>query len=310
VSAAMPSAPPRVPRSRLAGIGDEAALDLTGQIEVHEELMWTRLELRTVDGVALADLPEHDLAQIADRLSEADLTVPCLDSRIGGWARPISCPFERDMAELKKLAWFAKLCGARFIRIMSYPNDGLDEEVWRDEVIFRIGELAEWAAGHDVVLLHENCSGWAGRSAERALTLMEQVGGQALRLLFDIGNPVAHGYAGLDYLREILPWVRHVHVKDARRVADGDDGVSFVLAGKGSADVAECIATLLRSGYQGVLSIEPHTGVRPHLGHRASPSVIREKYVEYARDIEALLTGLENTAPGTGGGGQAFPEGI
>jgi sugar phosphate isomerase/epimerase len=241
----------------LAGITDEAAPDLAGQLAVLAELGWEHVELRTVDGRAVADLDDDGFAVVAKTLAAHEVRVVCLDSRIGGWARPICTPFEDDLAELDVLLRRCAELGTRYVRIMSYPNAGLSERRWRDRVITRVAMLAELAEAAGVVLLHENCSGWAGASAERALDLLAAVDNPALKLLFDTGNGVAHGYDGYALLREVVAHVEHVHVKDAV-------GDRFVPPGSGAARVADCVALLRANGYRGAWSLEPHVWLRPH----------------------------------------------
>ncbi|SMC49508.1 sugar phosphate isomerase/epimerase family protein [Lentzea albidocapillata] len=241
----------------LAGIADEAAHDLSTQIEVLTELGWPAIELRTVDRLAVADLTDDRFAAAATALADAGLRVICLDSRIGNWARPITADFEQDLAELDVLARRARSIGTRYLRIMSYPNDGLSDDDWRTAVVTRIRALARRAEAAGVTLLHENCSGWAGTGAARMLELLDEVASPALKLLFDTGNGVAHGYDGFDLLGDIAHLVEHVHVKDA-------DAHGFTIPGEGTARVADCVKLLRANGYRGAWSLEPHLALRPH----------------------------------------------
>lgn len=273
---------------RLGGIGDEAALGIAEQVAVHQRLGWRHLELRSVDGVAIAELPQALIADIAARIAAAGLSVPCLDSRIGNWARPVTCSFDAELAELDGVLAAAVRLGTRYVRVMSYPNDGLGEAAWGDEAARRLRVLAARAADRGVVLLHENCSGWAGTSAERAAALLSEV--DNLRALFDIGNPVAHGYDGLEYLAAVLPWVEHVHVKDALPASETRPDVVFTEPGQGQARLADCLTMLLDAGYPGVFSIEPHVAVLPHAGQRADPGVVLARYLDYGNRLVDWLS--------------------
>ncbi|MCA1191927.1 sugar phosphate isomerase/epimerase [Saccharopolyspora sp. 6V] len=271
------------PRPRLAGIGDEAAADLTGQLAAVRRLGWRSIELRTVDGVPLADLDEPDRRRTARQLRAAELDVVCLASRIGNWARPITAPFEDDLRELDVLAEQCRELGSRYVRIMSYPNDGLPEPEWGARARERVAKLAERAAELDVVLLHENCAGWAATDADRALRLLAEV--PSLRLLFDTGNGVEHGYHAPDLLRPLIGHVAHVHVKDAT----GSPGaVMYVPPGEGGSRVADCLRLLLNSGYEGAYSLEPHLVARPHDGVRADETAA-DRFVDAGRALERLL---------------------
>ena len=85
--------------------------------------------------------------------------------------------------------------------------------------------------------------------------------GPALRLLFDTGNGIAHGYEAYPLLAGVLTHVAHVHIKDAKGSAAYP---VYTLPGAGRSRVADCLRLLLRSGYTGVWSIEPHLHLRPH----------------------------------------------
>ncbi|MFJ8912939.1 sugar phosphate isomerase/epimerase family protein [Amycolatopsis sp. NPDC102389] len=265
----------------LAGITDEAAADLSGQLSALDALGWKTIELRSVDKEAIADLTDERFDTIAATLSDKGVRVVCLASRIGSWSRPISTDFRHDLAELDVLARRARAIGTRYLRIMSYPHDGLSEPRWRAEVIARIAALAERAERHGVTLLHENCSGWAGTKAERMLELLDEVASPALKFLFDTGNGVAHGYDGFDLLADIASHVEHVHVKDA-------DERGFTLPGQGAARVADCVKLLRANGYQGAWSVEPHLAIKPHEKGVLAPNAM-STFVAAGRAMAGLV---------------------
>jgi sugar phosphate isomerase/epimerase len=275
------------PGVRFAGIGDEAAADLAGQLRALRQLGWKEIELRNVDGVAVADLDDRAFAGLADRIAAAGLDVVCVDSRIANWSRPITGRFEDDVAELRVLARRCATLGTRYVRVMSYPNAGLDEEEWGKRALDRMNLLARQAEQHGLVLLHENCSGWAGTRADRMLDLLDRAGSPSLRLLFDIGNGVPHGYDARAVLDTVIDHVVHVHVKDARTGPDGH--VTYTLPGEGEAEVRACVKALLDHGYTGSWSIEPHTHLRPHQGHDSTGTDSVAAFVRYGRSLERLM---------------------
>ena len=238
----------------LSGIGDEAGPSLTEQVAAVTALGWSAIELRSVDGVAIADLDDAAFEAVAGAVAEHGLEVVCVASRIGDWSSSIADDFSRDVSELATLIRRCLLLGARQVRVMSYPNAGLPVAEWERRVRARLRELAQRAGDAGIALLHENCAGWAAEDAERMLALVED----GLGLLFDTGNGVAHGYSGVDLLAEIAPHVRHVHVKD------GVAGPRWTVPGQGEADIAGALALLAEHGYTGALSLEPHLALRPH----------------------------------------------
>ncbi|MDQ0746405.1 sugar phosphate isomerase/epimerase [Streptomyces africanus] len=290
------------PGIRFAGIGDEAAADLTGQLEALRRLGWGAIELRTVDGVALADLDDRAFATLADRVAAAGLDVVCVDSRIADWSRPITGRFEDDVRELGRLAPRCAALGTRFVRVMSYPNAGLDDEEWGRRALDRMARLVRQAEQEGLVLLHENCSGWAGTRGDRMRELLDRAGGPALKLLFDMGNGVPHGYDARALLDEIIDHVAHVHVKDARTGPDGQ--VTYTLPGEGESRVRSCLDALVDHGYSGAWSIEPHTHLRPHQCQDTTGADGVAAFVRYGRCLERLVRREVRPARTPVGGGR------
>ena len=295
---------PAAPEVTYAGIADEAAPGLTGQVAALRELGWRQIELRSVDGTAIADLDDEAFDRLALTLADAGLSAVCVDSRIASWARPITTPFDDDLRELEVLARRCAVLGTRYVRIMSYPNDGLDDDEWGRRVVTRVTKLAAQAKEAGLVLLHENCSGWAGISPTRMRRLVDAADGSALRLLFDIGNGIAYGYEAYEVLADVVDLVAHVHVKDA--TGTSADPV-YTMPGDGDSRVADCLRLLLRHGYDGTISIEPHLSVRPHEtgyapGHREhahAETPARSQaaaFVAYGRRLERLVAELRTGA--------------
>ncbi|MFD4375935.1 M20/M25/M40 family metallo-hydrolase [Streptomyces sp. NPDC058486] len=272
---------------RITGIGDEAAPGLTEQIAVAQELGWSALELRSLDGTALADLSAPAVREAASRLHAAGLGVVCLDSRIGNWARPVTGPVTADLDELDRLAEHGRVLGCRSLRVMSWTDGGLPEEEWAAEAIDRMRRLARRAERLGVELLHENCAGWAGSDASRMLRMLAEVDSPALRVLFDIGNGVPYGYDAHALLESLLPYVAHVHVKDALPGTRPGEAV-YTLPGEGVARVADCVRLLEEHGYRGAYSLEPHLAVIPHAGVWGEGTDTAGPFVRAARRLAAL----------------------
>ncbi|MFF0461869.1 sugar phosphate isomerase/epimerase family protein [Streptomyces mexicanus] len=283
----------------LAGIGDEAAPDTDGQLAALRELGWHAVELRSVDGTALADLTPAAFDALTRRLEDTGTTVVAVASRIGNFSRPVTGDLAVDLAELDVLAERCAALDCRFVRIMSYPNDGLPEAEWADRVVARTAVLADRARRAGLVLLHENCAGWAGDSAERALGLLRAVDSPALRLLFDTGNGVPYGYDAPRMLRDLAPHVAHVHIKDAVRTPGGD--TAYTLPGEGDAGVAACLRILAAHGYTGALSLEPHLAVRPHEGLLRAGQDAAALFVRAGRALTRLLATVQAAPAGPEG---------
>jgi sugar phosphate isomerase/epimerase len=274
--------------NRVCGIGDEAAAGLADQLRIHTSLGLTGMELRTVDGAGLHELTDAEAAVLAAAVASSGLTVPVVDTPIGNWGTTVGTDFVPELEILRRTAEVAALVGCRRLRVMSYPNDGRSEALWRDAALDRMAMLTAVAEELDVVLLHENCHGWASTSAAATLELVTTVDSPHLQLVFDIGNGLAYGYDSAEFLADVLPWVAHVHVKDGMRT---DAGAEFGVPGDGAAGVTECVQLLTESAYDGWYSLEPHVAHIPHLGVTADPATLEAGYRLCAEKFVRLLDG-------------------
>ncbi|MDV2979952.1 sugar phosphate isomerase/epimerase family protein [Pseudarthrobacter oxydans] len=270
---------------RLCGIADEGAASFNDQINMHARLGVDLIELRSFDDRRLDHYNDTHHEEWAAQLKDTGLTVPVVDSPIGSWAYDIGRSQEEDLAHLTRYIRIAQIYDCQQIRVMSYPNDGRAESAWRTAVIERFRLLTQLASEAGVTLLLENCDGWAGQSAANTLDLLAEVSSSALSLLFDTGNGVTYGYDSLEFLQLVAPHVSHVHLKDSL-----DSGtVRFVPLGTGASRITECLVLLRDSGYNGVLSVEPHIDRLPHAGTRNSDALLRHSYCEYMRRAADLI---------------------
>ena len=281
---------------RLTGFADEAGSDLADQIRAHRELGWDTIEMRMVGDVNFTNLDDGAYAKVKEGLAAAGIGVSCFGSAIANWARPITGEFARDLDDLKRAAPRMRELGTKLIRIMSYPNDDknpLGKADWLKETLRRVKELAAIAEGEGVVLAHENCSGYGGQGPAEMLELFEAVNSPAFKMAFDTGNQTAHhGYDNPDlaweYYGAVRPHIAHVHVKDNN---PGDDGKAVhCMPGEGKAQVRKIVADLVKTGYDGFVSIEPHIKSQVHLAQQAGKDTgAFEMYVEYGRRMASIL---------------------
>jgi L-ribulose-5-phosphate 3-epimerase len=172
---------------------------------------------------------------------------------------------------------------------MSYQNNGLVEDAWRKEVFKRISILCRRAYEYGIILLHENCHGWAATDSKKSLELIEITEARGFALLFDVGNPVVHGYDGFKSRESVFPYVRHVHVKDAVLEAGGNE--IFTCPGEGNAHLLKCIDFIFQNGYNETRSIEPHVRL---IAHRkigiCDSDILSKTYVEYGETFMEHLS--------------------
>ena len=275
----------------LSGIADEAGQDIESQIRAHRELGWEAIELRLVDGKNVAgELPENEFKMVADKVEAAGLQVTGFASAIGNWSRNIRDDFSKDVAELKTAIPRMQRLGTKFIRTMSWVGDGALEAEWRDEGIRRYRELAKMAEDGGIFLAHENCTGWAGLSAENQRTLIEEVASENLVVLFDTGNTISHGFEHWSYYQGVKDLIRYIHIKDCRiNLADGKSA-DYAYVGEGDAMVKETLTDFFTSGYDGVVSIEPHVAAIVHdCAVKPSAEEMFDSYLKYGRMLVKMI---------------------
>jgi sugar phosphate isomerase/epimerase len=291
----------------LTGFADEAAPDIEGQVRATKELGWTHVEARNVNGVNIHDLSDEAFDEVARALDSAGIRVNCLGSAIANWAKSVEEPFETTLEEVKRALPRIQRLETKMIRIMSYavlsnrePDDAaaprLEEERFR-----RLRVLVEMFTDAGITPVHENCMNHGGMSWKHTLRLIRNVPG--LKLVFDTGNPVFTDdrskpqpypkQSSWEFYTHVKDHIAYVHIKDGTYVAESDGPfphVDYTFPGEGDGDVRRIVKDLLKSGYDGGFSIEPHLSVVHHDDSIVSPAQQRfDNYVEYGRRMERLI---------------------
>jgi sugar phosphate isomerase/epimerase len=275
----------------LTGIADEAAKILIPK-SAPTAIRVGCIELRFINGLnAAGDLSQKEFENVAEKLTAANMKVTCFASAIGNWSRHLlKDDFTKDLVELKTAVGRMHRLGTKFIRTMSWVGEGVEDRQWRDEVIRRYRQLVKIARDGDIYLAHENCTGWGGQSAKTMRQLYEAINDDHFVVLYDIGNVIAHGDQPWEFYTGIKDLVRYVHVKDARKNPAGGPSRDFAYPGEGDAMVPEILTNLISSGYDGVISIEPHLAAIAHQpGHEPDANEMLASYLKYGRMVSEIV---------------------
>ena len=279
------------------GFADEASKGLAGQIAATKELGWHFIESRAIDGVTIHDLSDEAFDIAAGQLEDAGVQVNCFGSTIANWAKKITDPFDITLQEINRAIPRMHRLGTKFIRIMSYarmddrePNDQMEEERFR-----RLNVITKMFLDAGIQPLHENCMNYGGMGWPFTLRMLDRVPG--LKLVFDTGNPVCTDdkskpkpypkESSWEFYDNVKDFVVYVHIKDAV-IEDGKP--RFTWGGDGDGDVRKIVTDLLKRGYDGGFSMEPHMAVVFHDEAVKSDEQARyDNYVEYGRRFMALV---------------------
>lgn len=231
---------------------DEIDVSVDKQIALLQELGIGWIEFRSGDGKGVADYTEKEAEMLMSRLSANGIRISAVGSPIG--KIDITQDFEPHFETYRHIVELAGILDTSFIRMFSFfMPEGEEPDKFRDEVMRRTDRMVEYAAGRNVVLLHENEKGIYGDNAARCLDLMKLFYGDHFRCTFDFANFVQCGQDTMEAYEMLRPYISYIHVKDAMRES-GD----VVPAGTGDGNVAEILNRLDEEGYAGFLSLEPH----------------------------------------------------
>ncbi len=278
------------------GIADEAGKSIETQIKAHLELGWKHIELRSVNGGQFTAVSDAEFDDILGKLDKAGMRISCFASAIANWARPISGDFQLDINDLKRSIPRMHRCKCPFIRVMSWMNKGetpLNEKAWKAEAIRRMTELAKIAEDGGVTMVLENCDGWAALSAANMLEFLGTINSPALKVVFDTGNSPSHNLHSLDLYTQIKEHIVYVHIKDSYISSDGKCHMTWPNEGHGF--VRQILRDLLRNGYDGGISIEPHLASQIHLGTKVEDKDQHayNLYTEYGRRLMKLVEAIQ-----------------
>ena len=274
---------------RLCAFSDEADASLSGQIRALRRNGIDLTELRSINGVNISKLGEHDAVKIKNELDAAGIRVWSLGSPYGKISLRDHCDKDAIFAQLRRLCELAGIFATDKIRIFSF-YDSYDK---RDLVIELLDESVRIAGSYGVKLYHENEKDIYGDVPERVLDLYENVPG--LRLVYDPANYIQCGVSPDDSFR-LIPEAGYFHIKDA--VADTGE---LVPSGRGDGRIVELIGLIYK---ETVMTVEPHLAVfsgysdidRREMKNRYSYKTSGEAFDTAVSSLKTLLikNGYEN----------------
>ena len=283
------------------GIGDEAANRIDDQIRAIKALGWENLEARNVEVPGfpkgnIHDIPDPAFDLLVEKVKAAGIKINCFGSAIGNWGKKIDEPGESSLAETRRAIPRMQRLGTKFVRIMSFAVRK-EEDQMAQERFRRLREITKMFLDAGIQPVHENCMNYGGMGWPFTLELLENVPG--LKLVFDTANPVFNEDRSkpkpwpkqdpLEFYQHVKDHIVHVHVKDARWNNAKNDA-DYTMPGDGDGKVREILTELLRSGYSGGISIEPHVAVVFHDSTvKASDEDMFNTFVEYGRRLMALV---------------------
>ncbi|MBQ8556116.1 MAG: sugar phosphate isomerase/epimerase [Clostridia bacterium] len=230
---------------------DEASGKLDGQIAAMRRNGLKGLEIRGVDGQNIADITLEKAREVRRKLDDAGLCVWSIGSPIGkiGIA---SDGFAAHLDKLRHVLTLSDILGAKNLRMFSFFVPEGQADMYRHQVIDRVGQMVRVAKGSGVSLCHENEKGIYGDMADRCWELLNTF--PELEGVFDPANFIQCGQDTVEAWKLLRSRIKYLHIKDA--LPDG----KVVPAGKGTGYVRAILDDFRSRGGCDV-TVEPHLSV-------------------------------------------------
>ncbi|MEX0654578.1 MAG: sugar phosphate isomerase/epimerase [Phycisphaeraceae bacterium] len=234
----------------ISAFADEAGGSCDEQINALQRANMTFIDLRSIDGHNITDLPEDLARQVKQKLDAAGITVQMFGSPIG--KIDITDDLDLDLSKLRHLATMRDIFGCNAVRMFSYYNKtGLGHADWQQQTLDRLRKLIDVADELDLVLYHENESDIFGDKSDDVLTIAE-LRGPRLKLIYDFANYIRTGEAGWDTWQKCKAVTDCFHFKDQRKNGE------HMPMGQGETDARAILADAAKAGWSGPCTVEPH----------------------------------------------------
>lgn len=268
---AIPSWAADVKQFELGVITDEVTQDF------EKALLWAKgyglgwVELRFVWNKYVTDFTADDVTRAKDLLAKHGMKVSVVDSAYfktllfgtqskfsEGKADPLQSDLSQQAAILERAIARAKDFATDKVRIFSFLRVADPNTVF-DRVARELERTAEIAKRENIRLVLENEFSCNVATGAEGAAMLKAVTSPSLGLNWDPGNafaacetPYPNGYDALDKKRM---W--HMHLKDAAP-APKDEEAKWMPVGGGKIDFLGQFRALIKSGYEGTMSLETH----------------------------------------------------
>ncbi|WP_439629759.1 sugar phosphate isomerase/epimerase family protein [Gemmata sp.] len=247
----------------LSAFADEISPDPREQLSVLKACNVRHIEFRSIYKTNVLVLTDAQIKEFKALLDGEGFKLSAIGSPVGKIA--IDSPFEPHLDKLKRAVELCGVLGTPNIRVFSFYPPGNDHNFnpadWpahRDEVVRRMGAMAELAAASKVVLFHENEHRIFGDSPDRVRDVLASVNSPALRAAYDAANYAYGDFDPVEGWEKTKEFTSHFHIKDWKRGGPAAGHEHGVIAGTGDGNIAHSTRDAVKRGYRGFAVMEPH----------------------------------------------------
>ncbi|PHK49390.1 sugar phosphate isomerase/epimerase family protein [Staphylococcus edaphicus] len=283
----------------ISGFSDEISSDLETQLQTVHDLGMHFISLRGIDGENIGKFTVEKIrTDVLPKLRKWNIQVSSIGSPIGKIYIQDEVAFNEQLATLKTMCEIANELKCKYIRIFSFyiPKDEHFDD-YETDVISKLKQFTEIAEQHNIILLHENEKDIFGDLARRCKVILDKVGSENFRAIFDFANFVQCGEDTQMSYELLLPYIEYIHIKDAVY----EDSIN-VVCGTGDGQIESILTQAINGGYQGFLTLEPHLVVfdaikdleLEHATETIQNTAAKNGAEGYQMQYEALLDILKN----------------
>ena len=251
----------------LSAFADEAGPTSDEQIAALQRAGLRFIDLRSVDGHNIVDLPVEDAKRIKTKFDDAGIAVSMYGSPIG--KIDIEDDLGTDLDRLNHLAKMRDVFGCEAVRIFSYYNrNGADKDAWEQAAVDRLLRLRDEAGRLDLQLYHENESDIFGDHPDDVLRLAELRDGETFFLIYDFANYIRTGVDGWASWRMMRNKTDCFHFKDMLVIEEGGEGGEgenikrrhqhVPMGGSEDTQAKRILADAYEADWEGPCTLEPH----------------------------------------------------
>lgn len=238
--------------NKISGFSDEIDANIKVQFEAIKRLNMEYFEPRGIDGKNISTLTDAEAYALLDEMKKYGIKASSIGSPVG--KMDIKDDFKPHFEMFKNVCCVAKILGTKYIRMFSFYN----KEAWNDqtkaEVMKRLHAFLDYAKEQDLILLHENEKDIYGEKAPECLEIMKELYCDNFKAVFDPANFVQAGQDTKEAYEMLKPYIAYMHIKDSLESGD------IVPAGDGEGNIPYILDDLLKNGFDGFISLEPHLG--------------------------------------------------
>lgn len=239
----------------ISGFYDEVSSSLTTQFGLIKELGEKYICPRTINGKNISSYTlETFNKEVLPELKQNNIEISTMGSPYGKININDEEKFCNQLLKLEETVKICKAIGCKYIRIFSFfMPKGEDYAKYHKDVIKKLRQMLVKVEGSDIILLHENEKHIYGDEPNRCIALYKELNHPNFKLIYDPSNYIQCGYDPINAYNLTKEYTVEYHIKDcaATKVE--------VPLGMGEAHYSEILSDLDKRGYEGFLTLEPHT---------------------------------------------------